>query len=447
LPPSLVCLAAQDFALALLNQIGLNQLSLETRTAIVYLIGIFVSSQLNHAIYGWAFLRPAIGPWQKPHEKAPPRSALDYVPIIGWFGLRREDAIHGRGHWIRPLVIEILWPAALAWLYWATMKGELFPQVFILANDPILLVQFLSHAVFFSLMLIATFIDFDEQTIPDQVTVPGALLGILFAAFSPDSMLQMTNIKVALAKQHTLVHFASPQDFPNAMSGLQGLLIGLACFFVWCISVLPLLFVINWGWRRWRSAKSLAVFWGLTNRDPQSKWVFVIAIVGSISIMTAWFFRAQTEHWQAILSSLLGLFFGVALMWSVRVVCSWAMRQEAMGFGDVMLLAMIGAFLGWQATLITFLLAPIAALVIAVPQRIFTGRNDIAFGPYLCLAAAAVVVAWPYWWETQNVRDLFGQLGTTIVWIVVGCVALMGLMLRALRFWRELGGKDEEVME
>jgi hypothetical protein len=62
------------------------------------------------------------------------------------------------------------------------------------------------------------------------------------------------------------------------------------------------------------------------------------------------------------------------------------------------------------------------------------------------LAALGVIAFWPFWWEERNIRDLF-NLGWTMIWIVVGCVALMGLMLRGLRFYRELGGEDEEALE
>lgn len=425
--------------------IWLNQISLELRTAVVFVAGILIASQLNRAIYAWAHFHRPIGPWEKPHPDAAPRSAMDYLPIVGWLGLRRENALHGSWHWIRPLLIELLFPAALAWLYWATMEQHLLPKVNRLPpGDPTLHLQFLSHAILFALMLIATFIDFDEQTIPDEVTVPGALLGLLFAGAAPWSTLLTTNIKVAAVNQLVPLQFSTPSAWPKAMDEPLGLLIALGCYLAWCLSVLPLLFVIGWGWRRWRGPRALRTFWGLTLRDRHSKWIFAVALLGSLAITAAWWFAAGTLNWQSLLSSLVGLFFGGALVWAVRIVGTWAMRQEAMGFGDVMLMAMIGAFLGWQGVLITFFIAPAAALVIAVLQRVLSGRGDIAFGPYLCVAAAAVVVWWPYWWEVRNIRDLFG-LGWTIVWIVAGCVALMGIMLWLLRLYRELGGENQEA--
>jgi leader peptidase (prepilin peptidase) / N-methyltransferase len=433
--------------------IWLNQISLELRTAIVFLLGIGIATQINRAIYAWAHFHRPIGPWSKPHPDAPRRKWSDYLPIIGWVGMRRENAIHGPWHWVRPLWIEILFPMALAGLYWSTLNqavhngAVLLPKVIPLpAADPTLHLQFLSHAILFALMLIATFIDFDEQTIPDEVTVPGALLGLILAGAAPWSTLLTTNIQVAAVNQLLPLQFSTPKAFPASMEGPLGLLAGVTCFLAWCVSVLPLLFMVGWGWQRWKSLRAVKVFWGLTLRDRQSKRVFAIGAIGTLGIIAAWWFGSGTLYWQSLFSSLVGLVFGGALVWAVRIVGTWAMRQEAMGFGDVMLMAMIGAFLGWQGVLITFFLAPAAALVIAVLQRVLTGRGDIAFGPYLCVAAAAVVVMWPYWWEERNLRDLF-NLGWTIVWIVAGCVALMGIMLWLLRLYRELGGDKEEAAE
>jgi len=70
--------------------------------------------------------------------------------------------------------------------------------------------------------------------------------------------------------------------------------------------------------------------------------------------------------------------------------------RDAMGFGDVKFLAMIGAFLGWQAVLFTIFLASVAGTLVAVPLRM-VGRSEwssrIPFGPYLALGAAV----WLFW--------------------------------------------------
>jgi len=48
--------------------------------------------------------------------------------------------------------------------------------------------------------------------------------------------------------------------------------------------------------------------------------------------------------------------------------------EEAMGFGDVTLMGMIGTFLGWHASLLAFFLAPMAAILIVLVQRTLDGR-------------------------------------------------------------------------
>ena len=49
--------------------------------------------------------------------------------------------------------------------------------------------QYLSHIILIALMIVATFIDFDEQTIPDEITVSGTVVGLLLAVALPCSFL------------------------------------------------------------------------------------------------------------------------------------------------------------------------------------------------------------------------------------------------------------------
>ena len=48
---------------------------------------------------------------------------------------------------------------------------------------------FIAHAFLIGFMVVASLIDVDERLIPDEVTVPGTLLGLLFAALLPWSLL------------------------------------------------------------------------------------------------------------------------------------------------------------------------------------------------------------------------------------------------------------------
>ena len=66
----------------------------------------------------------------------------------------------------------------------------------------------------------------------------------------------------------------------------------------------------------------------------------------------------RITHFQGFWVGVLGLVVGVGLTQFVRKSAGFVLRREAMGFGDVTLMGMIGAFLGWQAAVLTFFLAP-----------------------------------------------------------------------------------------
>jgi hypothetical protein len=112
-----------------------------------------------------------------------------------------------------------------------------------------------------------------------------------------------------------------------------------------------------------------------------------------------------------------------------------SLREEAMGFGDVTLMAMIGAFLGWQASVMIFFGGPLLAVLIAVAQAVTTGRRDLPYGPYLCGMTAIVMVKWPWFW--RQFGEIFA-LGWLLPSVLVLCLAMMMLMLTA---WRKIKGR------
>jgi len=91
---------------------------------------------------------------------------------------------------------------------------------------------------------------------------------------------------------------------------------------------------------------------------------------------------------------------------SVKVITGKCTRavvpREAMGFGDVKFIAMIGAFLGWQAILFTIFAASIIGAVIGLAQKALAKEEwsrPLPFGPYLALGAFLWVFTGPFVWQ------------------------------------------------
>ncbi len=88
--------------------------------------------------------------------------------------------------------------------------------------------------------------------------------------------------------------------------------------------------------------------------------------------------------------SLLGIVLGGGLLLLVALGYYFVTKKEGMGGGDVKLLAMIGAFLGWKAVIFTILVGSAIGTVIGIAMafRMQGGRKlAIPFGPFLSLGA------------------------------------------------------------
>lgn len=390
---------------------------------VLAICGAFVGGQVNRGIYRLAWNPRAISPWSAPPEDAAPRPAWSRLPLVGWRGLQGEGDVHGRGFWVRPVLIELLLTGAYPALYlWIMSGGLCSATVWRLGVEPeTLLAQFVSLATLAPLLVMATFIDFDEQTIPDGVTIPGTIAGLLFAALMPASGLPVVErSETTRTVQVSVLNIASPSPWDESWDGQDGLTIGLACFAAWCVAIAPRFWTTRRGWRN--AVRYLAAnFW-------RSGWPLPLAagwVTGSLAIWACWWEGGW--HWHGLLSSLIGLAFGGGLVWLIRIIASTALGEEAMGFGDVTLMAMIGAFLGWQPSLLVFFLAPVAALFVSIAQWLISGRRDIAFGPYLCVAAVGVVGRWGTLWEGWGVN--FFAMGALIPAALVCCLALMAVLL------------------
>lgn len=85
--------------------------------------------------------------------------------------------------------------------------------------------------------------------------------------------------------------------------------------------------------------------------------------------------------------SLIGLFVGGGMIWIVGSLGELVFKKEAMGGGDVKLMAMIGAFLGWKMVLLTIFFASLIGAIIGIAMKLATGNEYIPFGPFLSAGA------------------------------------------------------------
>jgi leader peptidase (prepilin peptidase)/N-methyltransferase len=121
---------------------------------------------------------------------------------------------------------------------------------------------------------------------------------------------------------------------------------------------------------------------------------------------------------------------GGGIIWCVRILGTWVLRREAMGFGDATLMAMIGAFLGWQPTLFIFFIAPFAGLVLGIFRGIFRLGREMPYGPFLCLATVVVVVRWRPIWERTEVLFIPGFLVPVVIAV---CLVLLIVLLGGIQ--------------
>lgn len=415
-------------------------LPLSLRFCLVAVLGLIGGALANFVIYRFAYFNPRpISPWGAPPEKVAPRNWFDRVPVFGWWRLRRESELHGRGFWIRPLLIELCTALGLMWLYqFETQTGGLLPQelraggaVALLPMQPALHIVFFIHMILIVLMVAATFVDFDERTIPDIITIPGTLLGLILASMTHRVFMPTALPVGRFATGHLPTTFDSPWFVPGDWLAEKGLIVGLLIWAGWCFALAD---------RRWsgvifrRRGFGRAVKHFCDGLFHYGFWkvLFAMWLVGSAGI--TWIWWVGNNHWLGLFSALVGLAVGGGVIWAIRIVATWALNMEAMGFGDVTLMAMIGALVGWQASLIAFFLSPFAAIAIVLVRYVVTRDAYTPYGPYLCGGTLLTIVYWDRLYNGWLSTNLL-MMGPMLLWL---CLAMLGLMGVLLMVWRRI---------
>jgi len=95
-------------------------------------------------------------------------------------------------------------------------------------------------------------------------------------------------------------------------------------------------------------------------------------------------------------SALIGAMAGYTILWTIYKLFKVATGKEGMGYGDFKLLAMLGAWLGWQMLPAIILLSSLVGALVGI-SLVLSGRHErgkpISFGPYLAMAGCLALIS------------------------------------------------------
>jgi leader peptidase (prepilin peptidase) / N-methyltransferase len=192
-------------------------------------------------------------------------------------------------------------------------------------------------------LVVITFIDLEHRIIPDSISITGIFVGMAVSiAFSRGD-------KVAMG-----------------VSSLIGMIAGGTIV-----------------------AIAEAVY-AKIKRHPFEMIIELLVFGGLCGTIIANFVALHFEYrTMPAIDSGLGAIIGGASLYFVAFVYEKLKKQEGLGGGDIKLIAMLGAFLGWQSSIFILLLSSVAGSMVGLSIVIATRKNmkyAIPFGPFLAIA-------------------------------------------------------------
>ncbi len=130
-----------------------------------------------------------------------------------------------------------------------------------------------------------------------------------------------------------------------------------------------------------------------------------------LGLLASFFFPAlhgQTSGFGSLFWSLAGMLAGGGILYLSGTLAEWVLKKEAMGGGDVKLLAMIGSVIGWQGVLWVVFVSSFLGSAVGLALRFSRGDERIPFGPYPAPAATLYL-----FFGTQTIQAYARFIGGT----------------------------------
>jgi leader peptidase (prepilin peptidase) / N-methyltransferase len=323
----------------------------------VVLFGLVIGSFLNVVIYRVPLEKSIVTPRSSCPDCGHQITAIENIPVLSYLFLRgRCRGCRARISPVYPFV-EALTATGFLLAFW---KQASMPEFNLL--------YFIADAAFISAAIALIFIDYSHYILPNSITLPGTLLALIVRIFVPNlTSAEPTFYALQLAIIILLV------------SGLFILLGKLERSNLFNLSVLAFLVAL------------MLVACRLS--DNFIDWY----ITQQTNFFILWN-EKLAMHPVAItlLNSLLGMIIGAGVLVMLREAYFVLRKKEGMGLGDVKMMLMVGAFLGWQLALGTLVLASFLGTIAALALFPLRGRDTlqskIPFGIFLGSAAIILVL-------------------------------------------------------
>jgi leader peptidase (prepilin peptidase) / N-methyltransferase len=351
-------------------------------TVILGIIGALIGSFGNVVIYRLPLKKSVVWPRSSCPKCGHMIRPWENIPILSWLFLRGKCSNCKNPISVRYPLIEALTAAGfvvLALRYPLESYGfTVFPLLAI-----------------FAMLVMMSMIDIDHYILPDSLTLPALIVGILGTfVYAPDSGLPAlmpalaggaigAGIIALINRVGSLVlrRFADTKErlWPIGMDQVNVAAVGGALGGWWVgLGVAAASFVAN-------------LFARKPLRIPE-QFLYALWVIALVFSAT----NLSVHPLQSIAGSLAatGIISVVgATFWWLRDIFSKgadAPQEEddepvAMGFGDVKLAAVLGVILGWQNLLVALLLAFVIGAVGGVIARLAGGSRMVPFGPYLAI--------------------------------------------------------------
>lgn len=284
------------------------------------------------------------------------------IPLLSWLFLRGKCAHCGARIAFRYFAVELLTALLFLWVWKA------FPWPMAIA-----------YWVFVSLLVAATFIDFEHFIIPDEITIGGTIAGVVASGIVPELMNTASRGRALLTSILSAalgyVVLWVVLEAGKKVFGKKRIRLEAPTPFTWTRKGDDADFVVGEEEGLWSDYFARATDQLILHCDD--------AIVGDRNLGPAdlrfHYDRVNLGGEQLALDTLDRI---------SGVVRELEIPREAMGRGDLKFLAAIGAFLGWRAVLFSVFAGSLAGSLIGIftmliGKRVWSAK--LPFGPYLAL--------------------------------------------------------------